>query len=347
MKYTHHHLPLIQVAQKLKCTPEELLHLGVGGDIQIFAPVFAEGIYEWRVEDFISAFPTIESSFTWNFTAIDRVFLFRNDLLLLEARKWVIPACFGCGDVAKKLINNDACFLDGFDHPYPLFNHSMLANHFAEERSQLSPLDAAVVSLDITKYESGQKSHESWTKKEVLDDVIKNLISRDPRADESESRKWREMKVSCAVWHTVSPIQDDAPRTTIDDLFINTAHFKHIKTVLSRYKKFQNEDQNPSVDVNHSANDAHPFQTDIEKIEMAAMNENFKSDPQPEQPWYTPARYLARELVKEDPSLLKKRATLAKKVASKLQEHGVNKRGNTKSLQPSTVLKAFSNVNLS
>lgn len=69
-------------------------------------------------------------------------------------------------------------------------------------------------------------------------------------------------------------------------------------------------------------------------------------DPEPEQPWYTPARYFARELVRDDPTLLTKKIALAEKVATSLINVGVCKRGGKKKLLASTILKSFVNVTL-
>jgi len=67
-------------------------------------------------------------------------------------------------------------------------------------------------------------------------------------------------------------------------------------------------------------------------------------DPHPEQVWYTPARYLARQLVIQDRTLLKKRELLADKVSKSLADLNIFKRGGKKNLLPSTSLKAFTNV---
>ena len=69
-------------------------------------------------------------------------------------------------------------------------------------------------------------------------------------------------------------------------------------------------------------------------------------DPVPVQPWYTPARYFARQLVKGDSTLLLKRGLLAEKVSQSLAAVGIYKRGGRKSPNSTTVLKAFSNVTL-
>ena len=69
-------------------------------------------------------------------------------------------------------------------------------------------------------------------------------------------------------------------------------------------------------------------------------------DPEHKYPWYTPARFFARGLVREDSTLLTKRDLLAKKVAVALKNAGFMKRGGIKPLDPTTVKKAFSNVSL-
>lgn len=67
-------------------------------------------------------------------------------------------------------------------------------------------------------------------------------------------------------------------------------------------------------------------------------------DPEPEQPWYTPARYFARQLVAADTTILTKKLLLAAKVSKSLFDVGICKRGNKKPLAAETVLKAFPSV---
>jgi hypothetical protein len=69
-------------------------------------------------------------------------------------------------------------------------------------------------------------------------------------------------------------------------------------------------------------------------------------DPDPEQPWYTPARYFARDLVKGDSTLLLKTLILADKTSKSLAKVGIYKRGGKKPFVADTILKAFSNVKL-
>jgi hypothetical protein len=60
-------------------------------------------------------------------------------------------------------------------------------------------------------------------------------------------------------------------------------------------------------------------------------------------PWYIPARYFALEVLKENPEL-SSRTLLAERVAIKLKEWGIFKRGGKEPLDSPTILKAFSNV---
>lgn len=70
-------------------------------------------------------------------------------------------------------------------------------------------------------------------------------------------------------------------------------------------------------------------------------------DPNPEQPWFTPARYFAREIIKEDSSLLDKRTLLTPRIVDRLNEAGIKKRGGKHPFSPDTVNNALKNVNLS
>lgn len=69
-------------------------------------------------------------------------------------------------------------------------------------------------------------------------------------------------------------------------------------------------------------------------------------DPSPAEPWYTPARYFARQLIKDDSTLLLKRSLLADKVSKSLAKVGIYKRGGALPLAAETILKAFSKVKL-
>ena len=112
-------------------------------------------------------------------------------------------------------------------------------------------------------------------------------------------------------------------------------------------KWFEGEQQTETVHAAEMAN-----QAVLEESTEANRNVKTNSwlivnpkDPQPEQPWYTPARYFARALVKEDVTLLTKRNLLASKVAKSLDRVGIKKRGGVKSFDPNTIKKAFRNIN--
>jgi hypothetical protein len=70
------------------------------------------------------------------------------------------------------------------------------------------------------------------------------------------------------------------------------------------------------------------------------------ADPAPEQDWYIPARYFARQCVKNDAELANDRRKLAVEVVKLLVENKIYKRGGKKAHDPATVLKAFIGVNL-
>ncbi|MDO9048304.1 MAG: hypothetical protein Q7U66_11290 [Methylobacter sp.] len=69
-------------------------------------------------------------------------------------------------------------------------------------------------------------------------------------------------------------------------------------------------------------------------------------DPPPIQPWYTPARYFARQVVINDSSLLTKQTLLAGKVVQRLTAAGFKKRGGKLPFGSGTVKKALSNISL-
>lgn len=101
----------------------------------------------------------------------------------------------------------------------------------------------------------------------------------------------------------------------------------------------------PAHEVGHQNQPAAPVPV------VAASNEKpwlsiDPQDPAPAQPWYTPARYFARQLTIEKPALLASRALLADQVSTALFNAGFKKRGGKKRFDSGTVLKAFANVSL-
>lgn len=70
----------------------------------------------------------------------------------------------------------------------------------------------------------------------------------------------------------------------------------------------------------------------------------YPEDPIPDQPWYIPARYFARQLVIRDSSLTEKINLLVGKIVQELTNVGIYKRGEKKEFNPDTIKKALSNV---
>lgn len=71
-----------------------------------------------------------------------------------------------------------------------------------------------------------------------------------------------------------------------------------------------------------------------------------EGDPQPIVLWYTPARYFARKLIKENPRLLKRRDSLCFEISKELDAHRIYKRGGKEAPDPETIKKALSNIKL-
>lgn len=69
-----------------------------------------------------------------------------------------------------------------------------------------------------------------------------------------------------------------------------------------------------------------------------------EGDPDPKEPWYTPARYFARAHVRDKPSLLANRGLLAKQVVASLTAVRIFKRGGKKAFLDGTIKKALINL---
>jgi hypothetical protein len=69
-----------------------------------------------------------------------------------------------------------------------------------------------------------------------------------------------------------------------------------------------------------------------------------EGDPKPKHDWYTPARYFARELVRDDSNLLTKKKYLYQKISDSLADVGIYKRGGKKAFDSQTIRKALANI---
>ncbi len=79
---------------------------------------------------------------------------------------------------------------------------------------------------------------------------------------------------------------------------------------------------------------------DIDKLWLA----HNPLDPLPVQSWYTPARFFAREIIKEKPALIHNKKKLATEVSTCLFNINDFPRGKERKRDYSTILKAFTNV---
>ena len=154
------------------------------------------------------------------------------------------------------------------------------------------------------------------------------------------------------------------------------AAFKESESILSKYYTYRSllkdelakqEKLALRIDQARTTNPKKPFITTVSLFEWGmsikdslvsskAQNQNntdssgkpwlikHPDDPSPEQYWYTPARYFARELIRDDTTLLTKRNILADKVAQSLKNVGILKRGGKLPFNSATVKKAFANV---
>lgn len=124
-----------------------------------------------------------------------------------------------------------------------------------------------------------------------------------------------------------------APFVTIEDLRIMRDELNRIKNVVR---------QESVTSTNKGVEVLPKVQTAIVAINPWEIAD--PRDPAPEQPWFTPARYFARQLVRVNSTLLTKRNLLAEKTSQSLANVAIYKRGGKKKLSSSTILKAFNNI---
>jgi hypothetical protein len=81
---------LSAAAEVLKCTPDDLVHLGANGRVELLAPVLFEGLYEW-VLGYNSGFPEVTKPVQYYLRSSDFVNLQAEDLLKIHAVGWAAP----------------------------------------------------------------------------------------------------------------------------------------------------------------------------------------------------------------------------------------------------------------
>jgi hypothetical protein len=136
-------------------------------------------------------------------------------------------------------------------------------------------------------------------------------------------RSWRE-------WHDVAREIEAEYEKGFDEFFAELAQAPNTSTVGAPAQP----QAAPPAPLADSASNAKPWLSIDQQ------------DPTPAQPWYTPARYFARQLTMENPALLANRKRLADRVATALFNAGFKKRGGKLRFDSGTVLKALTNVTL-
>lgn len=92
-------------ARALGREPEDLLHLGATGKLQIMAGVIAKGEYEWLNEALLSlAHPNIIGPIKRVFGPADRVLLLKEDVAEIESAGSVVPHSFHAEFEARQIV---------------------------------------------------------------------------------------------------------------------------------------------------------------------------------------------------------------------------------------------------
>lgn len=182
-----------KAAELLKCTPEDLLHLGVNCKVQILAPVLSEGIYEWAIEPEDAGFPEIIGSVKQYFDAAERVLLSWTDLAKIEAIGWAIPIFFYAPSKAQEI-------------------DEMLQNCLPESLDGYEPNNAITISRN-----EGGKLISSVTYSPMK--LLKPDSELFPRRKQHYFRAWYPEMTSV----------EDIEKTTISNLFISKKELERLK----------------------------------------------------------------------------------------------------------------------
>jgi hypothetical protein len=224
-----------KAAEILRCTADDLLHMGATGNAEIMAAVLAKGYFEWPVDGDGLGFPEVDEPFVVEFDGKDRVILSDKDLANIEGKGWTIPRFFYSPTKAREVIKNA-----------PVSLSEALENE--EERKRL-------IKLKIDDY---SKTYEAQiADKFDLDneaDIEKASSSRagfeSYKASLSEPSGLTSSQIAIreyafyAAWYPVDELEPDAEKTTIDHLFISKKELLRLKNglpqddaVLKRNKK--------------------------------------------------------------------------------------------------------------
>ena len=171
-----------RAAEMLRCTADDLLHMGAMGNASILAPVLSEGLFQWPVGSDGIGFDEIEEPFKRAFGFTDRVVLSMNDLSKIEAVGWTVPNSFSSRKAAQDVIDNLQSFM----------------------------------------FVPSEQPDEIISQRKEAGEVVETWVRHDskPWKPDSELLPLREIGLY-APWHAVHPIRKDAKKTTINQLFIS------------------------------------------------------------------------------------------------------------------------------
>ncbi|MBA5605389.1 hypothetical protein H3H36_08450 [Duganella sp. FT3S] len=99
-----------KAAEILKCSADDIVHLGSLGKMEIMAPVLSGSMFEWPIGSAGIPFPELEKPFSFKFTVADRVILSKFDLASIEATGEATPNYFFLPSKARSAIADFEAF---------------------------------------------------------------------------------------------------------------------------------------------------------------------------------------------------------------------------------------------
>lgn len=177
-----------KAAEMLGITADELLHRGALGQLSIIAPVMATGRFTWPAPEDRVGYFDMSGELEYEFGPADRVILPSNALRLIEAMGWVIPRQFYSPNVARQAA----------------LRH--LQVEFVEDDGEILPDDEIELhasAADVTP-QKDLELHDNWL------DLRRPLFQQ----------QIRERAIN-GLWTAAGDPAADAPKTTIDHLFVS------------------------------------------------------------------------------------------------------------------------------
>ena len=177
-----------KAAEMLGITADELLHRGALGQLSIIAPVMATGRFTWPAPEDRVGYFDMSGELEYEFGPADRVILPSNALRLIEAMGWVIPRQFYSPNVARQAA----------------LRH--LKTELIEDDGEVLPDDEIELHTSVADVtpQKDLELHDNWL------DLRRPLFQQ----------QIRERAIN-GLWTAVESPAADAPKTTIDNLFVS------------------------------------------------------------------------------------------------------------------------------